>query len=93
MFYREAIMTLLDEVKANIAFLDNCDTPHDFAPHEKYNPDDPDSQLYRNYRCSKCGGTLATMEAHWYKQGLKDAKKVISKMLVVAMKKMKKGDK
>jgi len=62
--------TLLEEVKANIAFLDGCDVPHDFIPHEKYCPD---GDLYRNYKCSKCGGVLATIEVHWYERGLEHA--------------------
>ena len=54
------------EVKANHATLNGCVRPHSFelvggGKHKE--------------RCTKCGGTVDTIHAIWYRQGLEDGKK------------------
>lgn len=59
---------ILQEVRANQARLDACQGPHDFGPIDS-------SNLPRTYRCSKCGGTVSTVHAIWYKKGLEHGRR------------------
>jgi hypothetical protein len=53
-------------VRANHARLDACAGPHDFSEVTKRT-----GQVPREYRCSKCGGTIDSVNRNWYLDGLK----------------------
>lgn len=59
-----------EEVKANHAALDACVGPHDFSiEHERM------GTLVRKYRCTKCGGTIDSIDRTWYLSGLAHGRK------------------
>lgn len=59
---------ILARVKANIALLRGCTKPHEFEAIEP-------AKIGSKFRCRKCGGELDCVHAHWYNQGLLDARK------------------
>ena len=69
---KRLLQQIIEESKENRAKLDSCDK-HDFSIPIK-EPKQYGSYI-RRYQCSKCGGTLATSEVHWYKQGLLNGNK------------------
>jgi hypothetical protein len=58
---------IFKEVKANHATLAACKHPHDFEP-------DPADTLHnvfgKRQRCKKCGGTMDSIAARYYCEGL-----------------------
>jgi len=67
---KEDVRGIWKDVQANHARLEGCDVPHDFQPvHEE------GRALTRQYRCTKCGGTLRSAEVQWYFKGLDHAMK------------------
>lgn len=64
-FNRKEVEKIWENVKANHKALDHCRGPHDFHVHEKLRGGTP-----RNYKCSKCGGVLDSVNYYWYKKGI-----------------------
>lgn len=57
--------SIWEEVKANHARQDSCVGPHDFSiEHERM------GALVRKYRCTKCDGTIDSINRIWYLKGL-----------------------
>lgn len=67
---RAEIMEILAGVKANHARLDACAGPHDFSI-----PERQVGSLVHEWRCTKCHGTVPTVERSWYLAGLAHALK------------------
>lgn len=61
------INEIWEQVKANHARLDSCAGPHDFSIEGR-----KQGQLVRDWQCSKCGGTLDSVNVQWYRKGLAD---------------------
>lgn len=57
-------------VQANAKALRECEGPHVFEDVT------PDKRIGKDYRCTRCGGVLSSINKHWYEQGLADAKKL-----------------
>ena len=62
---REELQKIFEDVKANHASLRDCEGPHNFSVLDTY-----PSGLPRDYKCSKCGGTLRSTDALRYQEGL-----------------------
>ena len=58
------------EVKENHRKLRECQRPHDLAPDPSDNHPDP----FKRMLCSKCGGTIHSLEARYYLEGLRDGR-------------------
>jgi hypothetical protein len=54
-----------EQVKKNHAALDGCVGPHDFRVI------DGPKKVFRDFRCTKCGGEIDAIKKHWYDEGLK----------------------
>jgi len=62
---KERVQKIWDDVKDNQKVLEECERPHDFEQiSEKFGSD---------YVCKKCGGKVRSIDAKWYKEGLKDS--------------------
>lgn len=60
---------VLAEVQANMARLESCALPHDFAPIAS------DARpMMKRHVCSKCRGEVDGSAAHWYRRGLEHAR-------------------
>ncbi|MGE5786458.1 MAG: hypothetical protein ACM3ZE_17815 [Myxococcales bacterium] len=72
---RPAVDSILTEVRANLAKLDACPR-HEFAGVKETaaGPAKDGSYLFRDYRCSRCGGKVDSHAARWYRLGLDHAK-------------------
>jgi uncharacterized paraquat-inducible protein A len=60
---REEVLKLWDQVQQNRDRLAACAGPHDFVRHDK-----------REFRCTRCSGTVTITEQKWYQLGLEHAK-------------------
>jgi predicted SprT family Zn-dependent metalloprotease len=69
---RDDAKQILEQVKANSARLDACDTPHEFVDMRVHNVPG------HRYRCSKCGGEVAGNCVRWYRLGMKHAGRTAS---------------
>lgn len=67
----ETMNEILRNVKANIAKLDGCKGPHEFALSEP-----EEGQVVRRYVCSKCGGHVEAIYKLWYEEGLAHGKEI-----------------
>lgn len=61
---RETVNDLWKAVQVNHKRLAECKRPHDFEPFG--------TGPMRKERCKACGGTVAAVNAAYYKQGLED---------------------
>ena len=66
----EASWAIFLQVKANSALLQGCPRPHDFEP----DPADTVHNVLKRQRCKKCGGTMDSLAAAHYNDGLKDGR-------------------
>lgn len=66
------VNAIWEEVKANKAKLDACEGPHDLQPDEstKYATAKDGGAICRKYKCTRCGGLVDSVNAHWYIKGL-----------------------
>lgn len=66
---RDETRKIFEQVKANQAALDSCDSPHDFV----------DMLALKvpghRYKCRKCGGELSGHCVRWYLLGIRHATK------------------
>jgi hypothetical protein len=67
---REGAKQIFEQVKANTARLDACDTPHDFIDMRVHNVPG------HRHRCRKCDGEVSGHCVRWYLLGMKHAGKV-----------------
>jgi hypothetical protein len=70
---KERLEGIWEEVKENKKRLDNCTGPHEFTPN------DVDGLLgtAKNYKCSKCQGTITSVEHRWYERGLQHGRQIV----------------
>jgi hypothetical protein len=61
------INEIWQKVKANSERLRSCVRPHDFSEVTRLVGTIP-----REYRCTRCGGTVDSINRSWYVEGLKD---------------------
>lgn len=61
---------ILREVRENAARLRSC-PKHDFVgmPSEVLATCKDGGQLFRRFKCTRCGGTVDSHGHHWYEQG------------------------
>jgi len=62
----EAMRKVLEAAKANQEKLDRCKRPHDFVITQRVIP---------KATCRKCGGIVDPIRAHFYLEGIVDARK------------------
>jgi hypothetical protein len=60
---------ILAAVRANLARLASCSL-HDFHGVPEGAMPCKDGFVYRDYRCSKCGGKISSSDHRWYVRGL-----------------------
>jgi hypothetical protein len=65
---------ILADVRANIAKLHGCEH-HDFHGIPERAMPCKDGLLYRDYRCSRCGGKVSASDYRWYQRGLEHGAK------------------
>lgn len=61
------INEIWQQVRANSERLKSCARPHDFSEVTRMV-----GVIPREYRCSKCQGTVDSIHRSWYLEGLKD---------------------
>lgn len=59
------MVSIAEHVKANLAALDACPGPHEFAIDAT-----PDRTIGKRWRCAKCGGEVDFGAKLWYEKGL-----------------------
>lgn len=69
-FDDEAIGRIMKDVFENNQRLKSCALPHDFQPV----PPPQGYSLPRDFKCTKCEGTVSAANARWYKDGVEHAK-------------------
>lgn len=65
---------ILAEVRENLAKLAGC-ALHDFHGVPERAMQCKDGLLYRDYRCSVCGGKVSASDYRWYQRGLEHGAK------------------
>jgi hypothetical protein len=66
---RSEMDEIWQQVKVNSERLRSCQRPHDFSEITRQIGSIP-----REYRCTKCQGTVDSIHRSWYIEGLKDGK-------------------
>lgn len=62
---RSDVLAIWEEVKANTQKLEACPGPHEFTQ-----DDDPSREVFKRWRCAKCGGVVNVEGKLWYERGL-----------------------
>lgn len=74
---RPVVDSILTEVRANLAKLDACPR-HNFVGVQEtaIGPSKDGGWVYRDYRCTNCGGKVDSHAERWYRRGTSDGFKV-----------------
>ncbi len=62
---KTAVVEAMEKAQANSKALNACQAPHDFQPVPG------ESKLRKEFKCTKCGGTIKATDFYWYAKGLK----------------------
>lgn len=62
---RAEMLSVWNDVQANMNKLTKCQGPHEFTEDAT-----PEREVFKKFRCRKCGGTVDQASKRWYELGL-----------------------